>query len=346
MKIRLTGAANAFDGYGYITENLALALDKLGVDVQINPVAFWYDPSSLKERTKELIKNRIANIDLELLIIYPTASLGRINKRAAILTMWEANVLPIPWVKALHNLYIPILAPSKFSTEVFLKSKIRTPVIDFPLGVDKDFYPLIKRNYPKDRPFRFLSIGKFEPRKNGNVLISCFREVFKNNPNIELYIKTREHFLPGLAANNKNTNIKFLPKTITEEKLRELYFSCDCFVYPSRGEAFSFPPRNAILTGMPTIVTDWSALAEILGSIKIDVKGLSPMYPCGFSYGEEKKLLMADIDEAAFCSLLRYISEKINYLAESNFVKDARKFHLSWEDCARNLIMLIEKGKI
>jgi glycosyltransferase involved in cell wall biosynthesis len=327
---------------GVITESLALALDKLGVEVQIKPAAIWYDHNSLKPRTQELVKNELKNIDFELLIMYPVYSFDGINKNAALLSMWEADKLPSVWIKAINSLNLPVLAPSKFSADVFRNSGVKVPVIDFPLGVDKEFYEYRERIFPTDRPFRFLSIGKFEPRKNGNTLLRCFNRTFPGRDDIELYIKTRERFIPSDSGRSASTQIKFFSKTVSEKELRELYYSCNAFVYPSRGEAFSFPPRNAILTGMPTLVTNWSALAEIPGARLIMTKGLSPMFKCGFSYGEEANLLMADIDEEHLCKLFEKMLDKTWYEAECDDVKSERDTHLSWDDCAKNLIKYVE----
>jgi glycosyltransferase involved in cell wall biosynthesis len=57
-----------------------------------------------------------------------------------------------------------------------------------------------------------------------------------------------------------------------------------CLVYPSHGEGFGLIPLQAIATGMPTILTDWSALDEFSEyGIKLDYK-IGPTGP-GFYYG-------------------------------------------------------------
>lgn len=37
----------------------------------------------------------------------------------------------------------------------------------------------------------------------------------------------------------------------------------DCMVFVSNGEGFGLPPREAMSTGMPVILMNWSALSEI-----------------------------------------------------------------------------------
>jgi len=38
-----------------------------------------------------------------------------------------------------------------------------------------------------------------------------------------------------------------------------LLHQCDCLIFPSNGEGYSLPVREAAATGMPTIYTDWGA---------------------------------------------------------------------------------------
>jgi hypothetical protein len=44
------------------------------------------------------------------------------------------------------------------------------------------------------------------------------------------------------------------------ESMADVYAHADCFVFPSRGEGWGMPPREAACMGVPTIVTRWSGL--------------------------------------------------------------------------------------
>lgn len=341
MDIKITGAADARDGYGEITQNLSLALDKLGHKVEVNPVKIWYNKDSLKPRTLELI--RPINPDYELIIMYPTYNFNKIYKNAGIITMYEANKCPNIWVKKLNGFKFPIFAPSQFVADMFKNSGVKSPIEVLTLGVNTSYYKHLVRFFPKERPFRFLIVGKLEPRKNVEVAIKCFQSVFVDE-NVEFIIKTRERFIPsGIKKSVKeDSRIKLIEKTISEEDLRELYYYCDAFIYTSRGEGFAFPPRNAISTGMPTIVTDWSALAEIPGAIKIPITGLSSMPSCGFSYGQEKELLMADIDEDNLMKEMYSLATDEEYY--NKVAKEVYKVkQKTWEECGRAFVEMISK---
>jgi len=304
MKIHFQTALNAHDGYGYAAQELILALDKTH-RVFVEPMSAWYDHNSLKETTKALIRP-VPQCDFQFSFFYPTGDIRIRNNRAANITMYEATRCPREWAKAINQRKVPILAPSRFVLEMFKDSNVNVPVYYLPFGIDQEFWAKIDRPMPEHRPFRFLIMGKLEPRKNTLATVQAFRKAFPNDQDVQLVIKTRERFINReiLAIATKDNRVKIIEQTLDEENLRNLYYSCDAFVFCSRGEGFSFPPRFAVATNMPTIVTNWSALAEIPGATKVNVKSFSPMPPCGFSYGQEKELLMADIDEDHLIDLM------------------------------------------
>lgn len=347
MNIEIVGAADSRDGHGYITQEISIALARLGHNISIRPLSVWYHHDSLKEDVKKLINKSIGKLDFSLVIMYPVADFGRLSSKAAIICMYEAHKCPDVWTKRLNQLRLSILAPSKFAVEMFKNSNVTVPTFFLTLGIDSNFYTPAKRQFPEGRPFRFLAVGKLEPRKNVDVAVRCFQEAFSENEDVEFVIKTRERFLPNSVrqAAIKDKRIKIIEKTISEEEIRNLYYYGDSFIYPSRGEAWAFTPRNAISTGMPTLVTDWSALTEIPGAMKIKVKSLSPMFSCGFSYGQEKDLLMADIDETDLIEKMQRLANDrtfYNSVAKETFLVEQQ----TWEDSANNLVRWIEHGKI
>jgi glycosyltransferase involved in cell wall biosynthesis len=226
---------------------------------------------------------------------------------------------------------------------MFKNSGVTVPITVLTLGVDTSFYTARKRAFPKNRPFRFLTMGKLEPRKNTATLVSCFQDAFKDE-NVELIIKTRERFLPTRVriANTNDSRIKIIEKTLSEEELKKLFYYADAFIYPSKGEGFAFPPRNAVASGLPTVVTGWSALNEIPGAIKIPPSSFGPMPPCGFSYGQEKELHMANIDEVTLINEMYSLAtdkEYYEHIAETTYNTDQP----TWEQTAKQFISAVER---
>jgi hypothetical protein len=338
LNIVLNGCTTVADGYGEITHQLARALAKNN-DVSITPNKAWHSTTYMQSDIKGMLNKNLKSVDFELFIFYPNDGLSS-RYKTGILSMWEGNLLPSPWINGL-NRFGNVFSPSKFVKGVFINSGVKSNVHLLPLGVNTSLYKTTHREFPKNRPFRFLTVGKMEPRKNVSTLVKAFTEEFVGE-DIELWIKTRERFLPvevSSAAKN-DPRIKILEKTLGEEELANLYKDCDCFVYPSRAEGFSFPPRNAIATGMPTIVTGWSALSEIKGAVKIPILGLSPMHPCGFSFGEDKGILMADVSPTTLGKVMRDVMNR--YDGYAKWTLNNREIPL-WEDTAKSLLGTIEE---
>lgn len=306
MKIDFQTALNANDGYGYAAQELILALAE-NHEVFVEPIPSWYDPASLKHPTRLLIRST-NSCDFQFSFFYPTGPIAIRNKKSANITMYEACKCPNEWVKAINQRRVPIFAPSQFVKEMFENSGISVPIYHLPFGIDQEFWAPQKRER-KDRPFRFLIMGKLEPRKNSLFTVKAFQKAFVGIEDVNIVIKTREKFIDNeiVKLARVDNRIKIIDRTLLEEDLRSVYYQCDAFVFVSRGEGFSFPPRFAVATGMPTIVTNWSALAEIPGTVKVDVASFSPMPTCGFSYGQEKELLMADVDESSLIEQMRMV---------------------------------------
>ena len=335
MKIVFNGCTNVSDGYGEIMHQLARAV-AVEHEVAIIPNMTWHSMQFMKPDITAMMNRKIKDADFELFIFYPNES-HTSRFRCGILSMWEGSDLPTPWIKS-FNRFSNIFVPSKFVGEVLKNSGVTGNIYLLPLGIDTNLYKTKERTMPK-RPFRFLSVGKMEPRKNADVLVRAFQNEFVKD-DVELWIKTREKFVPSpvLQAAKNDRRIKLIEKTMTEEDLVKLYYECDCFVYPSRGEGFSFPPRNAIATGMPTIVTGWSALNEIEGAVKVPPSGFSPMHPCGFSFGEEQGILMADVNSNTLGIVMRDVYDR--YDGYVSWTLKNRQIPL-WSDSAEAFISAV-----
>ncbi|WP_271424762.1 glycosyltransferase [Aequorivita sinensis] len=72
------------------------------------------------------------------------------------------------------------------------------------------------------------------------------REIIKRSPNLKIQVHS----------------------SVPAEQLKNLYWKSDCFVYPSfhEDENFGYAPREAMLCGIPSIVTDFCGLGQLKGS--------------------------------------------------------------------------------
>jgi glycosyltransferase involved in cell wall biosynthesis len=248
----------AIDGYGHSAQNIVLALDKLGVDVRF--VAHdWLIDTFSKPRLLELTKKEGK---AETGIVYhlpPTLKQYRDKyKKLIAFTMWETTKLSPLWVQCLNHYADAVFVPSEFCKKVFEESGVKRPIHVVPLGIDLEQYKYYDRPDYREK-FRFLITGKMDSRKNYQAVVKAFLDEFPKNDDIELVIKTRGGSVVDVP---KDDRIKVIAEDYSPDDLLHLYYDCDCFVYPSKGEGYGLPPREAMATGLPVIMTNFGSMVE------------------------------------------------------------------------------------
>ena len=142
-----------------------------------------------------------------------------------------------------------------------------------PEGVDgARFHAHGRRPRSTARPFRFLTVGKYEQRKGIDLTIEAFARVYANQAQAELVIKSnyftnhREKHaeLQGKIADLGLNNVTLLWGEMTEPQLADLYRACDVFVLPTRAEGWGLPLTEAVAAGLPIITTMYSGHTEFL----------------------------------------------------------------------------------
>ena len=142
-----------------------------------------------------------------------------------------------------------------------------------PEGVDgARFHAHGRRPRSTARPFRFLSVGKYEQRKGIDLTIEAFAQVHANQPDLELVIKSnyftnhrqKHDALQGKISDLGLNNVTLLWGEMTESQLADLYRVCDAFVLPTRAEGWGLPLIEAVAAGLPIITTMYSGHMEFL----------------------------------------------------------------------------------
>ena len=142
-----------------------------------------------------------------------------------------------------------------------------------PEGVDgARFHAHGRRPRSTARPFRFLTVGKYEQRKGIDLTIEAFAQVHANHPQVELVIKSnyftnhreKHSKLQGKIADLGLNNVTLLWGEMTEAQLADLYRACDAFVLPTCAEGWGLPLIEAVAAGLPIITTRYSGHTEFL----------------------------------------------------------------------------------
>lgn len=288
----MEGVWEPCDGYGASAENIALALDKLS-DIAFYPRHKGPTIKDSHPRMKEIVTvSAKSNKYLVYLSAAPDVLTGGpprpLNALKVLMTMFEANRVPLTWRSRIAGAFDKLIVPCNFCKNVFDAAGGFPPVEVIPLAVNTDLYTMKTRAFPSDRKFRFLFLfanhALADDRKNSLAVITAFNYAFGGNESVELIIKVSGEMHPGIL-NTLPSNVRIINERFSPQRIKELYYETDCFLFPSRGEGYGMPPREAMATGMPVIVTNFSGLADIADERYCyplnDIKMVPAFYPQG-----------------------------------------------------------------
>ena len=173
-------------------------------------------------------------------------------------TPWESTKIPPGW---LHNMQQcdEIWATSSFVKEVYVQNNVHHNIHVIPHGISDDF-KIIDREITDT--FNFLHVGGDSKRKNAQMAVDAFLELYEDDLNFKLVLKYNKYcyaevYIDGsLVPATQHSQIIGIPENLSTEDLVRLYHKCHCLVYPTSGEGFGMIPFEAICTGMPTIVSN------------------------------------------------------------------------------------------
>lgn len=173
-------------------------------------------------------------------------------------TPWESTKIPSGW-KYNMSLCNEIWATSNFVKDVYDKANVNENVYVIPHGISDEFNP-VERELSKT--FNFLHIGGDSKRKNAQLAVDAFLELFDGNMDYKLILKYNNFCHAEIYLENRlvpatsHPQIIGIPESYDTDQLVNLYHKCHCLIYPTSGEGFGMIPFEAMATGLPTIVTD------------------------------------------------------------------------------------------
>ncbi len=177
--------------------------------------------------------------------------------RATPWLFYELSTLP-PAIVQRINSNDHVYAMSGFVQKVLADSGVTVPMSILGSGYDPRHYSYSERK-PGSK-FIFLCVAENTPRKNLPALVRSFERAFGHNPAVHLVIKL------GLHGEGDLRRHVTLPDMVTLSTVRfeddaamaRLYQLSHCLVLPTRSEGFGMPILEAMATGMPVIVTNYS----------------------------------------------------------------------------------------
>jgi glycosyltransferase involved in cell wall biosynthesis len=307
-----------------------------------------YDNSNLnKNIDNPEIKNYICNvinknIYKNIICFDFTIDLNSINQKINKYrySMYEADDIAIEWVRQFKSENLKkIIVPNEWCKEIYSKYFENVSVV--PLGTHNHNITA-SNNYDV---FTFGYIARFESRKNHKLLINAFKKRFLNNPKFQLKIHgpLGHNYNEILSLCNNVDNIKITSNLMSNDDLEKWWSDINCYVMPSSGEGFSHTPREAIMRGIPTIVSNYSAHESLvkLGFVRyfspIDIEGA---YKAVLFNREVGKHAIFDVDDLA--KEMDYVINNYKDLLKISLI--GRKYLIeneSWEICSNKLMDVV-----
>jgi len=159
-----------------------------------------------------------------------------------------------------------ILVASRWAQEIVEKEIPSSKTHVVPLGVDTSVFT--NTNSPKEEKFVFFNCGKWEKRKGHDLLIYLFKEAFKHEPDVELWMMCNNPFLsPEQSAQweslyKQDPRVRLIDRVQTQAELASIMNSTDCGIFPSRAEGWNLEILELMATGKHVITTNYSAHTE------------------------------------------------------------------------------------
>jgi glycosyltransferase involved in cell wall biosynthesis len=242
------------EGYGTVSSQLILALERQGIDITLAPFGNQVPPE-LERFAKPL--DHLGKLAFDYHYFVKPSDLG--CERVITYSMWESTLVPPEAVEEINQFSWLLYVPCQQNAQSYYECGTRIPIKVLHHGVDSNLFPFIER--PRRDVFTFGSLGNFSPRKGIDVLIRAFQDEFAPAEPVRLLLKATGP-IPSSAINDPR--VTFSLGVVSQDALLEFLRSMDAFVMPSRGEGFGLCGIEAISTGLPLIATNWGGPAEYL----------------------------------------------------------------------------------
>lgn len=257
-------------------------------------------------------------------------------------TMFEDQCgTPDDWVDDINQYVSLLIVPCEQNRDLFKAMGVKCPIVVVHGGTSPEDFPITLRK--PDDTFVFGCLGDRMPRKGTEVVLSAFYDTFprETHSNVRLEVKT----LSGGMMNGQ-AHLRFADPRVHQwaedsDSLRDFFEAIDCFVFPSFGEGWGMPCREAAMMGIPTIVSrntgmavgidDWATYVVEqyhLQDSLLNVEGGKWCVPSWQEVGVYMKAVYVD-----------YQSAKEKALLGADWLRREQ----TWEHSARSLLNLIQE---
>lgn len=333
-------------GFNVHSKNFAHCLNKIE-PVALVPLNYPHFPVDQIPEAYEMMSRPVLHDNVSIALSFGHLMQNIFGKQKIGYTVWETTKMPASWIKALNQMD-QVWVPSNWGREIFSQNgidKVKIQIV--PEGVDPSIFHPDNEPLPdfKEKRFRFLYIGKWEERKGTEHAIRAYCKAFKPTDEVELvlnafnpFIKNfnlkKEFFKLGITEHPPISFVDYLPL----DKLAKLYASANAFMLPTKAEGWGLPIIEAMASGLPVIVTDYSAHTDFVNEdigYLIKVKKMIEVKDPHFFNPDVYCGDWALPDEEHLIELLRYVySHQSEARAKGLTASEHVRTNFSWQKAA------------
>ena len=192
-------------------------------------------------------------------------------------------------------------------------------------GIERDYD--FRRQYAMDNEKIILYVGRLVYEKGVQHLISAMPKILSNYHDAKLIIAGRGGMMDELKAQVTNMglgNKVYFTGYLDSKKVQKMYKCADVAVFPSTYEPFGIVALEAMLAGVPTVVSDVGGLGEIVAH---GVDGMKSYAGNPNSIADSVLALLKDHQLAANVSK----KAKVKVKDQFNWEKIAQDTHFAYE---------------
>lgn len=267
--------------FSEVMRNLAKGLKRNGVDVSIAPQEYHEDYQNMPDwEIKEMINkpndywNRyvLRSSEGDQMYLMPC------GKKRIAHTTGESTRINSNWRDQLNHTDL-VLTTSSFFKNVLEGSGVTTPVKVLHNSYNPEVFNLASSSFKVDNLARmnFLSVFHFGERKSPDLLVRSFIEEFSPSDDVTLHIHSPsmeyslryqgisiKQWIDSIANRKPHAPITISSNYISDEALSKFMRNFQVFVLPTKGEGFGLPILQASALEIPSIVTNYSGVLDIV----------------------------------------------------------------------------------
>lgn len=284
MRLVLHAPFDTYSGYGNDAVDIAVFLDKAGVDVLPWPKTLL--PGLPERFAKLLMKDPRGTKDAVVSFNPPQDllpwAMRNLGPRVYGWTMWErtpflpddltdaggwASVDPespggVTYVNRAHEGRAfegldRLLVTCGMNVDAFRNVDRDTPMDVLPCGIDPGKWRVERRD--PQRRMTFLMVGMLGGRKNPFLMLEAWREVKEEHPEFDarLHLHTLAPGLHPKITDAYGPDLTLSERPLSHDELVRMYHDADVLVSTSRGEGNNKPAMEFMATGGTVIAPAW-----------------------------------------------------------------------------------------